>query len=91
MPIFTMFREISWRSAGDSFYDRTSNALVVLGSRVFAVGGQGNDEIVEEFIISSETWTTLEKKVLVGRQDHSMIPVPANHFAHLPGGCEGVM
>ena len=80
-----------WRHVGRSFYDRTLTALVVLGSRVFAVGGLEDDQIVEEYIFAANQWVTLEAKALVGRQKHVMISVPAELFAHLPGGCEGVM
>ena len=80
-----------WRYAGPSLYDRTATALVVLGSRVFAVGGRGNDKIVEEYNFAADQWIILEAKTLVGRQDHAMISVPAELFSHLPGGCEGTL
>ena len=83
--------ENKWQQVEDSFYDRALTALIVLGSRVFAVGGYDNDEIVEEFIYSTRSWVTLDTTVLVGRQFHSMISVPAELFAHLPGGCTGIM
>ena len=83
--------ENKWQQAEDSFYDRWASAVVALGSRVFAVGGYPNEKIVEEFISSTKSWITVEATVLVGRRDHSMISVPAELFAHLPGGCTGIM
>ena len=80
-----------WVQAEDSFHDKYSCPLVVLGSRVFAVGGLGNGKTVEEFIYSTKSWVTVEATVLVGRWFHSMISIPAELFSHLPGGCTGVM
>ena len=74
----------------DSNFSKHSSSLVVLGSRVFAVGGNFNLEVVEEFHLSSETWTVVDTPPVVPRIYHSMISVPAELFSHLPGGCEGV-
>ena len=83
--------EDKWRQVEDSLYDRSWSALVVLGSRVFAVGGFGDPQVVEEFIYSTESWKSVDARTLVERMEHSMISVPAELFAHLPGGCSGVM
>ena len=78
-----------WRRGGDPIFSKNRSSLVVLGSRVFAVGG-GYPEVVEEFHLSSETWTVVDTRPVVPRDLHSMISVPAELFSHLPGGCEGV-
>ena len=83
--------ENEWLQVEDSFYDRRGSALVVVGSRVFAVGGDGNATAVVEFIYSTKSWVSVDATVLVGRSFHSMISIPAELFAHLPGGCTGVM
>ena len=79
-----------WRRGGDSNFQKSASSLVVLGSRVFAVGGYPEPEVVEEFHLSSETWTVVDAPILFTRRRHSMISVPAELFSHLPGGCQGV-
>ena len=79
-----------WRQGGDPNFSKFGSSLVVLGSRVFAVGGFYSEEVVEEFHLSSEIWTVVDTPPVVPRIYHSMISVPAELFSHLPGGCEGV-
>ena len=82
--------ENKWRQVGDSHFPRGESSLVSLGSRIFAIGGYTNPEAVEEFDLSSETWTVMESSVLASRNLASIIPVPGQLFSHLPGGCEGI-
>ena len=79
-----------WRRGGDSIFSKKGSSLVVLGSRVFAVGGGYYPEVVEEFDLSSETWIVVDTPILFPRRFHSMISVPAELFSHLAGGCQGV-
>ena len=43
-----------WSNVDDSNFDRWATALVVLGKRIFAVGG-GDSESIEEFIYESKS------------------------------------
>ena len=79
-----------WSNVDDSNFDRWATALVVLGKRIFAVGG-GDSESIEEFIYESKSWKTIDKPIMIRRNVHSMISVPAKLFTHMPGGCEGVL
>ena len=82
--------ENKWTQVGHSAFRRSGSALVVLGSRTFAIGGASNPTAVEEFIYSSKSWITVEAAPIVPRYSFSMIAVPSELFAHLPGGCEGI-
>ena len=79
-----------WTMVQDSSFDRDGTALVVLRKRTFAVGG-GGERGIEEFDYASKSWKTVNTPLIVPRRAHSMIAIPAELFAHLPGGCEGVM
>ena len=79
-----------WRQVGDSSYDRCRTSLVVLGARVFAVGGFKNPSAVEEFNAASKSWTLTNSSPIVPRNSHSMVAVPPHLFADLPGGCSGL-
>ncbi len=81
--------ENKWYQVEDSMYKKFGTGLVVLGSRIFSTGGY-NDIMVEEFDYSSRTWKSVEMPLLQQRCYHSVIPMPAEVFAHLPGGCQGV-
>jgi len=80
----------TWTRAGDSSFGKCSTAVVKLGRRVFAIGGKDEPRVVEEFLFESKSWIPIEIPVLLPRTLHSAIPVPADLFSHLPGGCEGV-
>jgi hypothetical protein len=83
--------ENKWYQVEDSMYNKYGTGLVVLGSRIFSTGTGGyNDTMVEEFDYSSRTWKSVETPLLQPRRYHSVIPMPAEVFAHLPGGCQGV-
>jgi len=79
-----------WTSVNDSSFNRDFTAMVVLGKRVFAIGG-GPFADTEEFDYESGTWTTLEPELVMPRRIHSIIALPADLFQHLPGGCEGII
>ena len=81
-----------WTMGQDSSFDRYRTALVVLGKRTFSVGGISDGiKAIEEFDYASKSWKTVNTPLIVPRRAHSMIAIPAELFAHLPGGCEGVM
>jgi hypothetical protein len=82
--------ENKWSQVEDAMYDKYFGAgLVVLGSRIFSTGG-AYDRVVEEFDYSSRSWKSVETPLLQPRCKHSATPIPAEVFAHLPGGCQGV-
>jgi len=75
--------------------EKTSNShfgtiLVQLGSRIFAIDG-GYTDLVEEFILETNTWESVDVELLVKRDGwHSVLALPARLFSHLPGGCQGI-
>jgi hypothetical protein len=92
----------------------SSNSLVTLGDRVFAIGGHrfgiilkispgevikerpkpemvNVSEVEELHFLSNNSWTVVaDSKLSSGNSFLSTLGVPADMFAHLPGGCEGV-
>jgi hypothetical protein len=80
----------TWKALSETPNPRDGTALVTLGKRVFAVDGHyGN--IVEEFNYNTFTWSPMEAKLITHRDGHQgVIPLPAEMFQHLPGGCVGV-
>ena len=80
----------TWDKLEDAPQSRCGTRLVQLGSRVFAVDGFNND-LVEEFVLETETWKPVEVELLIKRDGyHSLLALPAILFSHLPGGCHGV-
>jgi len=80
-----------WRSLGETTYgSRRGTSLVKLGERVFAIGGFTN--VTEEFIVKDNTWLVLDTQLMDNYcRYHTSLSVPASLFAHLEGGCEGVL
>jgi len=81
----------TWISLPASQVSHRGSRLVKLGSRIFAINGQAKDT-VQEFSADNNTWS------LIGIQPynryngkHSVVAVPASLFAHLPGGCKGIL
>jgi hypothetical protein len=79
----------TWIDLGETSSGRSYTSLVRLGDRTFAVGGDVPD-LVEEFVYSDKSWVAVEAELQVPRRVHSSLAVPADLFAHLPGGCQGV-
>jgi hypothetical protein len=83
--------ENKWSQVEDSMYSKYGGSgLVALGNRIFSIGGYDDPMLVEEFDFSSRTWKSVETPLLQPRWYHSVIPMSAEVFAHLPGGCQGV-
>jgi hypothetical protein len=83
-------RANTWKKLSDTLNPRDGTALVTLGTHVFAIDGHyGN--IVEEFNYNTSSWSPIEAKLITHREGHQgVIPLPAEMFQHLPGGCVGV-
>ena len=79
----------TWQFLGETTYDRSFTSLVRLGDRTFAIGGT-DSAAVEEFVYSDLSWIEVETELQVLRRVHSTLAVPADLFAHLPGGCQGI-
>ena len=86
-----MPEENKWIALGNSNYYRAGTSLERLGNRVFAFGGSGGPNVIEEFISADNTWITLEAKLTIHRIYHSTLMVPAQMFAHMEGGCKGII
>ncbi len=85
--------ENKWVSVGDTQYPRQGTSLVKLGSRVFAISGvESGRDTTEEFIFPDKAWTPSNVKLIIPRlRFHSTLAVPAYMFAHMDGGCEGIV
>ena len=79
-----------WRSVLHSTFRRDDTAAVVLGERIFAIGGSSSASSIEEYNVTADAWSVLNIRTIVPRKFHSVISVPAKLFDHLPGGCEGI-
>jgi len=81
----------SWVSLQKSTAGLWATRLVKLGSRIFALAGF-EDYTVKEFFVANETWSVNPIKLLgFYPGHHSVVAVPASLFAHIPGGCKGVL
>ena len=80
----------TWKKLPDTTNRRDGTSLVRLGSRIFAIDGHFKN-VVEEFNYNNSTWSPVEAKLITHRGGHpGVIPLPAEMFQHLPGGCDGV-
>ncbi len=80
----------SWVKLQDSVTDHLGTRLVLLGSRIFAIDGFQTD-LVEEFMLETNTWKPVDIELLIKRTGHhSVLALPAILFSHLQGGCQGV-
>jgi N-acetylneuraminic acid mutarotase len=81
----------SWLQLEESTTNHHGSRLAQLGSRIFAIDGSETD-LVEEFLLETNTWQTVDVELLVKRDGHhTVLALPANLFSHLPGGCQGVV
>jgi len=80
-----------WKRTGSTSKSRVGSQLVVLGGRVFALGG-GYDptNVVEEFHHENGSWTIAPSLMIQRRQFFGSVAVPALLFKDIPGGCSGV-
>ena len=77
----------SWVKLNQTSKSHQGTRLVQLGRRIFAIDGYDND-LVEEFLLETNTWQTLDVELLVKRTGHfSLLALPADLFSHLQGGC----
>ena len=80
----------TWKELEKTETNHFGTRLVQLGGKVFAIEGGSND-LVEEFVLETETWKPVDVKLNVRRYGfHSLLALPARLFSHLPGGCQGV-
>ena len=80
----------TWKKLEKTTTNRYGNRVVQLGGRVFAIDGFKTD-LVEEFLLETETWKPVNVELLIKRDGlHSLLALPARLFSHLPGGCQGV-
>jgi N-acetylneuraminic acid mutarotase len=80
----------TWSTLPNTTYPRDGTALVTLGKRVFAIDGHFRN-IIEEFNYNNTSWSPVQTKLIAYRDGHQgILPLPAEMFQHLPGGCVGV-
>ncbi len=83
-------RSNTWKKLSDTTTRRDGTSLVILGTRIFAIDGHGGN-IVEEFNYNTSSWKPVGTNLITHRRGHQgVIPLPADMFQHLPGGCIGV-
>ena len=81
-------RTNQWTQLEKTVPNRSGSRLVMLGQRIFAVGGDKSD-LVEEFFLTNNTWNSVEPKLQIVRGGyHTFLALPATLFADL--GCRGV-
>jgi len=83
----------SWEHLQDTKYNRLGAAFFNLNGRIFLIGGGHPStiiDVVEEFHYESNTWTEVEASPINQQMFSSALALPAEIFAHLPGGCEGI-
>jgi hypothetical protein len=86
----------TWSDAGTPANNPLSAALVQLGSRYFLMGGFSN--VTEEYNYKTRNWTVVNTRLAhtysymdsYNESPTSAIAVPAELFAKLPGGCQGI-
>jgi len=75
----------AWNKAGDMNTARFGHALVTVGSKVFAVGGEyrtGHDimDTIEEYDVRSNSWKIIETKLKKPRSNFGFTLVPHSLF-----------
>ena len=86
----------TWASTGSTLYPRAGASLVVLGHRVFAIGGNFNplpanlSATAEEYDLKSGNWSLAKAGLITGRRIFGAVSVPAAIFDTLPNKCVGV-
>jgi hypothetical protein len=78
----------TWEKLADSMHDLYFSSLVNLNGNVFMFGVKEN--VVEEFHHENKTWTEIEARTINWHKYTSALALPAEIFAHLPGGCKGI-
>jgi hypothetical protein len=81
--------EDSWVKLKETIRSRQGARLVLLGSKIFVVGGRYSG-LVEEFLLKTNAWKPVDAKLIISRNYMSVIALPAKLFSHLQGGCQGV-
>jgi hypothetical protein len=79
----------TWTALQKTSVLREGTDLVVLGHRIFAIGGL-NDS-VEEFHLENNTWTSVSQTLTIPRIQHNSVSLPASIFSEISGGCQGVL
>jgi hypothetical protein len=79
----------SWEKLEDSKYNRYGSALVNLSGRIFTIDGK-DEAACEEFDYQTKTWSEVKARTINQHWFSSALALPAEIFAHLPGGCEGI-
>jgi N-acetylneuraminic acid mutarotase len=90
-----------WSTAARTTYARFHSNLVVLGKRIFVLGGYADDErtaqdSVEEYLIQKDVWETKNIRMNERRDAHSVLSLPAslfdpqNLYTPFEDGCIGV-
>ena len=75
----------SWSNAASMLSGRFGHAVVTVGGKVFAVGGDERNpsdilDTIEEYDISSNTWRILEKRLKKPRANFGYTLVPHSIF-----------
>ena len=84
----------TWSNTGTPAKDPSSAALVQLGQRYFLMGGISN--VTEEYNYNTRAWSIVNTRPVNNYlfspyyAPTSAIAVPAEMFASLPKGCQGI-
>ena len=74
-----------WRTAANMNTGRFGHAVVAIGDRVFAIGGDDRKpsnilDTIEEYDLKSNTWKIIQKKLKVPRSNFGYTLVPHSIF-----------
>ena len=81
----------SWLKLPDTRESHRGSRLVQVGARIFVIYGYETDT-VEEFFRANNTLSRIQIKPINSYKGyHSVVALPSKLFAHLPGGCKGIL
>ena len=91
----------SWRKIANTKYSRWLSSMVVLGKRMFVMGGETDTmhqhEAVEEYLVDKDVWEVKDVKVPVSTTLSAALSLPASWFDNknlstpFKNGCIGVL
>ncbi len=82
-----------WKKLKDSKNNHFGATFVNLNGRIFLIGGGHTRTVsylVEEFHYNNNTWSTVDARPINTQVFSKGLALPADMFAQIPGGCEGI-
>jgi hypothetical protein len=84
----------TWESAASPSIGRKRAAVVQLGNRIFAVGGQDfdlvNTDTTEEYNVATNSWSFVRGRIVKPKMHFAALVIPMEAVTALPDGCTGI-